>query len=197
MWHRRVDSTPHSLRNDRHRRRRRTGDAGPSEGAGGAESVRFIEADLFSWRSDRRYDTVFFGFWISHVPEEHFDSFWSLVDDCLRPGGQVFFFDDNYRTEAELIEGPSSPIIQRRTGDGTPFRIVKIPFRADELEARLRGLGWDIAVDCDARAVLLGHGPSLIGLATLVCVSSAGAISADRRPLVRADSAGADSQLVN
>jgi len=115
-------------------------------GRDGAEAVQFIEADLFSWRPDRHYDTVFFGFWISHVPEEHFDSFWSLVDDCLRPGGRVFFFDDNYRTEAELIEGPSSPIIQRRTGAGKPFRIVKTPFRADELEARLRGLGWDIAV---------------------------------------------------
>jgi demethylmenaquinone methyltransferase/2-methoxy-6-polyprenyl-1,4-benzoquinol methylase len=83
----------------------------------GNESVRFIEADLFAWRSDRRYDAVFFGFWLSHVPEEHFDSFWSLVDDCLRPGGQVFFCDDNYRAEAELIEGRSSPIVQRRTGD--------------------------------------------------------------------------------
>src|SRR5438876_10520023 len=60
----------------------------------GVASVRFIEADLFSWRPDRGYDAVFFGFWLSHVPEEHFDSFWSLVDDCLRPGGGVFFFDD-------------------------------------------------------------------------------------------------------
>src|ERR1700693_6032707 len=33
-----------------------------------AGGVRFIEADLFSWRPDRRYDVVFFGFWLSHVP---------------------------------------------------------------------------------------------------------------------------------
>ena len=110
------------------------------------DSVRFIEADLFAWRSDRRYDAVFFGFWLSHVPEEHFDSFWSLVDDCLRPGGQVFFCDDNYRAPAELIEGRSSPIVQRRTDDGTPFHIIKIPFKPEELEGRLRALGWDIGV---------------------------------------------------
>lgn len=36
--------------------------------------VRFIEADLFSWRPDRLYDTVFFGFWLSHVPYDLFDS---------------------------------------------------------------------------------------------------------------------------
>ena len=125
---------------------------------GGAESVRFIEADLFSWRPDHRYDAVFFGFWISHVPEEHFDSFWSLVDDCLRPDGQVFFFDDNYRTEAELIEGPSSPIIQRRTRDGTPFHIVKTPFRAEELEGRLRALGWGITVTSTSGPFYWGTG---------------------------------------
>ena len=109
-------------------------------------SVRFVEADLFSWQPDRRFDTVFFGFWLSHVPEEHFDSFWSLVDDCLRPGGDVFFFDDNYRTEAELIQGTSSPIVERRINDGTPFRIIKVPYEAEGLERQLRAMGWNIAV---------------------------------------------------
>jgi demethylmenaquinone methyltransferase/2-methoxy-6-polyprenyl-1,4-benzoquinol methylase len=121
-----------------------------------AGSVRFIEADLFAWRSDRRYDAVFFGFWLSHVPEERFDSFWSFVDDCLHPGGRVFFCDDNYRAEAELIEGHNSQVVQRRIADGTPFRIIKVPFEVMELEGRLRALGWDITVSgrsTGARAV--------------------------------------------
>jgi demethylmenaquinone methyltransferase/2-methoxy-6-polyprenyl-1,4-benzoquinol methylase len=109
-------------------------------------AVRFVEADLFSWQPDRRYDTVFFGFWLSHVPEEHFESFWSLVDDCVRPGGDVFFCDDSFRAEAELIEGESSPIVERRLNDGTPFRVVKVPYRAEDLERRLRAMGWNIAV---------------------------------------------------
>jgi hypothetical protein len=37
----------------------------------------------------------------------------------------VIFFDDSYRAEAELIEGKSSPIVERRLNDGTPFRVVK------------------------------------------------------------------------
>ena len=45
--------------------------------------VRFVQADLFTWLPDRRYDTVFFGFWISHVPEEQFEPFWSMIDDAL------------------------------------------------------------------------------------------------------------------
>jgi hypothetical protein len=39
------------------------------------ERVRFVQADLFTWTPDRRYDVVFFGFWLSHVPFERFESF--------------------------------------------------------------------------------------------------------------------------
>lgn len=74
-----------------------------------ADSVRFIEADLFRWRPDRRYDVVFFGFWLSHVPLERFERFWSLVADCLAPEGRVLFVDDAYRTPDELIEGSARP----------------------------------------------------------------------------------------
>ncbi|MGW3105679.1 class I SAM-dependent methyltransferase [Streptomyces sp. NPDC001100] len=31
-------------------------------------NVRFLQADLFTWRPSRRYDTVFFAFWLSHIP---------------------------------------------------------------------------------------------------------------------------------
>ena len=47
----------------------------------------------------RQYDTVYFGFWISHVPEDRFESFWDLVGEALKPAGRVFFFDDNHRSE--------------------------------------------------------------------------------------------------
>lgn len=113
---------------------------------GSSASVRFIEADLFSWKADHRYDAVFFGFWISHVPEDKFASFWSLVEEALKPGGRVFFFDDNHRTPTELIEGGNSPIVQRRLNDGTPFRVIKIPYEPADLEQRLRDLQWNIRV---------------------------------------------------
>lgn len=128
-----VDGAPEMLA----RARARVGDSAP---------VRFIQADLFSWRPDRRYDTVFFGFWISHVPDERFEPFWSLVAEALAPDGCVFFFDDNYRPEPELIEGSDSSVVQRRLRDGTSFRVIKIPYEPAELERRLRDLQWDITV---------------------------------------------------
>ena len=111
-----------------------------------ADSVRFIEADLFRWRPDRRYDVVFFGFWLSHVPLERFERFWSLVADCLAPEGRVLFVDDAYRTPDELIEGERSSVIRRHLSDGTPYLAVKVPHTAEELEQRVTDLGWQIRV---------------------------------------------------
>ena len=80
-----------------------------SSRVGPGSRVCFVEADLFNWTPDRRYDVVFFGFWLSHVPLERFESFWSLVDGALAPTGRVFFADDGYRTPDELIEGSRRP----------------------------------------------------------------------------------------
>lgn len=110
----------------------------------GEGRVRFVLADLFRWRPDRRYDVVFFGFWLSHVPAERFASFWSFVADCLKPEGRVFFVDDAYRTADELIEGEESSTIRRRLTNGSAFRIVKVAHRPADLERRLERLGWDI-----------------------------------------------------
>lgn len=124
----------------------------------GRERVRFIQADLFTWRPDRRYDVVFFGFWLSHVPAEHFASFWSLVADCLKAQGRVFFVDDAYRTADELMEGPSSSTIRRQIPDGTAYRIVKVPYQPGDLERRIGRLGWDIKVTATAGPFYWGAG---------------------------------------
>jgi SAM-dependent methyltransferase len=112
----------------------------------GDERVRFIQADLFAWEPDRRYDVVFFGLWLSHVPPAGFEPFWALVADCLKPQGRVFFADDAYRTPAELVEGPSSPVIRRQRGDGTPYRLVKVPHQPPSLQEQLKRIGWSITV---------------------------------------------------
>ncbi len=124
----------------------------------GPERVRFIQADLFTWRPDRRYDVVFIGFWLSHVPAERFASFWSLVADCLKPDGRVFFADDAYRTQDELVAGPSSPVIRRQIPDGTAYQLVKVPYQPAELEAQLSELGWDIKVAATAGPFYWGAG---------------------------------------
>jgi demethylmenaquinone methyltransferase/2-methoxy-6-polyprenyl-1,4-benzoquinol methylase len=124
----------------------------------GEDRVRFVHADLFAWKPDRRYDVVFFGSWISHVPLDRFEAFWSFVADCLRPAGRVFFIDDAYRTAEELIEGESSSTIRRRLNDGAAYRAVKVPHRPADLEDRLRRLGWRVTVTATSGPCYWGQG---------------------------------------
>jgi SAM-dependent methyltransferase len=120
--------------------------------------VRFVQADLFTWVPDRRYDVVFIGFWLSHVPPERFASFWSLVADGLKEDGRVFFADDAFRTPDELVEGPSSSTIRRQLDDGRSYRLVKVPHRPRDLEDQLRRLGWQITVNATAGPFYWGTG---------------------------------------
>ena len=129
-----------------------------SKRVGAHANVRFIQADLFGWLPDRRYDLVFFGFWLSHVPPVRFESFWGLVAECLAPGGRVLFVDDAYRTSDELTEGDRATTIRRRLDDGSAFRIVKVPYTAAELERRLTQLGWSIEVHATSGPFYWGTG---------------------------------------
>lgn len=124
----------------------------------GTHEVRFIGADLFRWTPDRRYDCVFFAFWLSHVPLERFEQFWGLVADCLKPSGRVFFVDDAFRTPDELIEGEESSTIRRKLNDGTPFRAVKVAHTPEELTARLARLGWRFEIRRTAGPFFYGAG---------------------------------------
>ena len=59
--------------------------------------VHYVTADIFEWRPDRRYDLVFFSFWLSHVPPRSFDGFWGFLRTCVKPGGRVAFIDEDDR----------------------------------------------------------------------------------------------------
>ena len=120
--------------------------------------VRFVQADLFQWRPDRRYDVVFFGFWISHVPLERFAAFWSMVRGCLKPGGRVFFADDAHRTAAEEEFGSASDLVRRRLNDGTAFTVVKVAHEPRDLQRRISDLGWDVTVEPTSGPFYYGYG---------------------------------------
>jgi len=109
--------------------------------------VRFVHADVFSWKPDRPYDVVFFSFWLSHVPLPLFERFWDLVAACLGPRGRVFFMDEGRHLHwREEFVDEAAGVVRRTLQDGSEHRAVKVLWNVGELEERLRGLGWDIRV---------------------------------------------------
>ncbi|MEV8367751.1 class I SAM-dependent methyltransferase [Streptomyces niveus] len=110
--------------------------------------VRFVQADVFAWQPPRRYDTVFFAFWLSHVPPARLPAFWSSVASMLTPGGRAVFIDDGPAAaagEEGVTEGPV-PTVLRRLDDGSRYRVVKVFHDADALAGDLTALGWTVRV---------------------------------------------------
>jgi demethylmenaquinone methyltransferase/2-methoxy-6-polyprenyl-1,4-benzoquinol methylase len=116
----------------------------------GDDRVRYIEADLFQWTPDTRYDACVFAFWLSHVPEDRFAAFWAMVARALKPGGRVLFID-SARTERStaadhVLPSGGDDTMTRRLDDGREFHIVKRFYDPAVLERRLGELGWQASV---------------------------------------------------
>jgi demethylmenaquinone methyltransferase/2-methoxy-6-polyprenyl-1,4-benzoquinol methylase len=127
-----------------------------------APNVQYIQANLFDWKPPGQFDTIFFAFWLSHVPPERFTSFWGLVAKCLAPGGRVFFVDSRHEMTSTALDhylpGQDATQLRRRLNDGREFRIYKVFYSPQDLQSRLAGLKWNIEVGTTGRYFIHGHG---------------------------------------
>ena len=105
----------------------------------------YVHADLFAWRPEERYDLVFFAAWLSHVPPQRFDNFWTLVADCLAPGGTVFVIDE-LPSAAAVEHTVDADVVERRLTTGREYRAVKVFYEPGDLRRRLAALGWEADV---------------------------------------------------
>ncbi|MCU7722508.1 class I SAM-dependent methyltransferase [Actinoplanes sp. KI2] len=113
--------------------------------------VTYRQADIFTWTPpESTFDTVFFAYWLSHVPAEHLDAFWAKVGHALRPGGRVFLIDSYHP------ERMPDDLQRRRLNDGREFQVVKRFWQPAELEATP---GWRLTAQITAhRHVIHAHG---------------------------------------
>jgi 2-polyprenyl-3-methyl-5-hydroxy-6-metoxy-1,4-benzoquinol methylase len=129
-----------------------------ARGRVGVPNVSFVAADVFSWVPQGRFDTVFFAFWLSHVPASRFEQFWRLLRGLLTGRGRVLFVDEHpdVRGKEAYVAG-STDVIERRLSDGSGHRLVKVFIDPGQLRDRLRDLGWRVSVNRDGSDWVVGE----------------------------------------
>jgi hypothetical protein len=82
--------------------------------------------------------------WLSHVPPQRFEGFWTLVADCLKENGRVFLIDELPAAAAHerWIADAIAPVVERQLTTGACYRAIKVLHDPAELGARLSRLGW-------------------------------------------------------
>jgi ubiquinone/menaquinone biosynthesis C-methylase UbiE len=110
-------------------------------------NVRYEVVDAFALPASHAFDTVFFGFFMSHVPPRRFETFWCVLEDLTAPGGRVVFVDEAAPgiSDEDWIDRPAG-IVRRRLQEGSVHRAVKVVWEPAALGERLRGLGWNASV---------------------------------------------------
>ena len=113
-------------------------------------NVSFEVADVFSWDQGGQFDVIFFSAWLSHVPISRFERFWRSLRGLLAVDGRVLFIDEHVdeRGKEAYVAG-ADEIVERRLRDGSTFRVVKNFVDPEQLELRLRRLGWDCVIRLD------------------------------------------------
>ncbi len=120
-----------------------------------SNKVRFVVKDIFDAGADCTYDSIVFGFWISHVPKKRMAYFCSMVSKWLKPGGQLFFVDDKAPTEVRSMAQDDSSHIDRyelrQTAQDQNYRIIKNYYTSDELEKLFADQGLVVTVSSTKR----------------------------------------------
>ena len=128
----------------------------------GDASVSYVSADLFVWEPEQLYDVCFFGFWLSHVPDERFEMFWEKLRRVVGEEGRVFFVDSSRHDLASAVDhklsDPDDPTMLRRLADGSEYRIVKHFYEPEALAERLARLGWKMELRSTPDFFVYGYG---------------------------------------
>lgn len=122
-------------------------------------SVEYETVDVFSWKPSTTFDAVFFSFWLSHVPNARFDSFWQTVRGALKSNGQALFIDSlpEPSSTAQDHEPPDeSGVVRRKLNDGRQFEIVKVFYDPTTLTGTLSSRGWAGSVRSTGKFFLYG-----------------------------------------
>jgi demethylmenaquinone methyltransferase/2-methoxy-6-polyprenyl-1,4-benzoquinol methylase len=128
----------------------------------GDTNVEHVLADAFTWEppNEERFDLIFFGFFISHVPPEAFAGWWNRVRTWLSPSGRVFIVDDKAGPDrpysGDVVDDGPEHAHRRRLSDGREYTIVKVFYTPGELTSRFSELDWTAQISGSGQHFLFG-----------------------------------------
>lgn len=118
----------------------------------GVPRIEYVCADVFEWSPSEgeRFDLIFIGFFLSHVPPTRFGPLWERTGSWLASGGRVVFIDDRAGPDRPRsgtpVEGGPTFANRRRLADGREYTVVKVFYEPADLERAIDGIGWDADV---------------------------------------------------
>ena len=126
-----------------------------------SERVAYQQMDIFEWQPTQQYDMVFFGFWLSHVPNSKLDAFLVTVAKALKPDGIVFIVDgqNTKQITAHNQQHPENgEVMQRVLNDGRHYDIIKIYYAPSYLDEAFAKRGINFATKFTDKYMLYGSG---------------------------------------
>ena len=113
--------------------------------------VTFMEDDSYKLsKVTKRYDSLFAGFWFSHIPKSKVKEFLELVHSKLDNNAILVFMDNLY------VEGSSTPVSRydsegnsyqiRPLKDGSKHEVLKNFYSTEELKSVFSSYGNNITV---------------------------------------------------
>ncbi len=129
-----------------------------------SDTITYIQADIFDWIPEEPYDMVFFSFWLSHVPPDKLNQFLQNVSAMLKPKGHLFLIDSqrvDESTAKDHIIPDEGITLERKLNNGRTFRIVKVFYRPDDLQATLREAGIQADISMIGKFFIYAHGQKL------------------------------------
>jgi len=126
----------------------------------GAAHVEYVLANAFEWATTERFDLLFLGFFVSHIPPELWTEWWGRVAEWLASDGIAFIVDDAAGPDrpysGDVVEDGPPHAHRRRLEGGREYTIVKVFYSADELTKRLADFDWSAQLSGSGEHFLYG-----------------------------------------
>lgn len=101
--------------------------------------VEFIQADMYKLPIEKNsVEFLAIGFWFSHEPKQDYEKYCSMINNLMRPDGQIWMIDNNPPAESDIpdnsyLDENGNNFKKRYLDNGDEYTILKNYFSENEI----------------------------------------------------------------